>query len=91
MNVIKPPLGPVESVMVRQMPTERQRSAHPDTRTAVAADFSQETMRQVYDAVVADRAARIDAIKAQVKSGRYRPNLEVVADRLLSAVGHGFG
>ena len=89
MKVIKPPFGPSESVMARRDVSERQRAPHASMRPAVEVETA--AVGHLYSEVAAERAARISALKAQVKSGTYRPNLEIVAERLVADLGVGLG
>ena len=88
MNVIRPPFGPIESTLSRRAVADRQRGPHVASRP-VTTELSNAGLRQLYTAAQSDRAARIEGLKAQIKSGEYRPNLEVVAERLLADFGGG--
>lgn len=93
MNVIKPPFGPAESAATRRasVTTDRQRPPHTNTGPAVESDVSLREVHQLYTAVGAERAARVQQLKEQVNSGSYRPNLEIVAERLMAEFGVGLG
>ena len=51
--------------------------------------FDRETsgIHQIYQTAQAERAARLQKIKLQVQNGTYRPNLDIVAERMLSEMG----
>ena len=91
MKVTKPPFGPAESATTRRTAAaiERQRPPHSADRPAVESDVSMREMHQLYTAVGAERAARVQALKEQVNLGTYRPNLEIVAERLMAQLGVG--
>ena len=91
MKVIKPPFSSLESVVGRRDVAQRQRPPHTASRPAVESDLSMRGVHQLYTAAEADRASRVEALRAQIKSGTYRPNLEIVAERLLADVGGGLG
>ncbi len=87
MNVIKPPFGPIESVTARRSVMERRRPPHVDHRPAVESAMSMEGLRLLQTQTEQARAARIELLKEQIKSGTYRPNFDVVAERLLAGLG----
>lgn len=86
MKVIKPPFSSVESVLAhRGARTARQRSPHPSSRPASVRELT--TTSADFGAVEVDRAQRIERLKHQIKLGAYRPNLELVAERMLIDLG----
>ncbi len=88
MKVLKPPFGPAQSATARREPGQRRRLPHTASRPALDAAVS---TRSIVESGEAERAARIRGLKEQIKSGTYRPNLEIVAERLMVDLGVGLG
>ena len=83
MKVIKPPFGPIQSATSRRgAPTNRLRSTHRASREEQVLAWAMEGPTQQDP----DRAARIEDLKRQINAGEYRPNLEIVAERLLGVL-----
>lgn len=83
MNAIKPPLGHVESILTRRSTSDRQRSARVAYRFFRSKPDAESSSRQE----PSERLARVAELSQQIKSGTYRPNLELVAERLVGAIG----
>jgi len=84
MNTIKNPLGPIAE---DRASSSANGSTAPTKKTA-SATFQRETStsRRLYEQtrlkVESERADRLAEIKLAVKNGTWRPNLQLVAERL---------